>query len=572
MWARVGVLFLLALISPVVSSCTTKTKKNPKTDSTSAESKSGHPSANTSVELFRDTAVHPLRLHLSDESMESLRDKPRKYVEGQLKYGDRTFPVSIKLKGHRSFRGIDEKPAIKLRFDKVSPEKRFLGLKRLTLNNMVDDPTRMRESIGYSVYRAAGLAAPRTAYADVTLNGRPMGTYLLVEPIDDVFVASHFGEPIGGLYEAEYGCDFFPPDIERFERDQGPESSREHLASVAEAASTNSPELWADNSTLLRSKDVITYLAVSTLLGDFDGYWHSHNYFLYQDGPRGPWSILPWGIDRVFNDEVDLWGSRGRLAEVCFADAKCSLDYAKRLVEVAHLIESLDLKKKMHAIFAALGNNKHVDRDPWDDTTPEVRQKKRRRMRKFIAKRPQEIRDALICLEGGEERDPDSDGFGCNDCDSRNPEVFPEAVEVCDDIDNDCNGLIDDAPECACETVTVDEDVFHLCEWRMSWSEARDFCESKHLRLASFQNESQSSTVFEAANKLDDNLWWIGASDLAREGTWNWTSGRTLAWSNWDSGQPSDEQCGQDCAALDGVDGGQWVDEHCEQHFPFVCR
>jgi hypothetical protein len=35
--------------------------------------------------------------------------------------------------------------------------------------------------------------------------------------------------------------------------------------------------------------------------------------------------------------------------------------------------------------------------------------------------------------------------LGCgDDCDDANPEIFPGAVELCDSLDNDCNGIIDD--------------------------------------------------------------------------------------------------------------------------------
>jgi len=58
-------------------------------------------------------------------------------------------------------------------------------------------------------------------------------------------------------------------------------------------------------------------------------------------------------------------------------------------------------------------------------------------------------------------RDLDGDGFaasicGKEDCDDADPMIHPDAKDVCDNIDNNCNGMIDDGVDaCAAGLVCV---------------------------------------------------------------------------------------------------------------------
>jgi len=78
------------------------------------------------------------------------------------------------------------------------------------------------------------------------------------------------------------------------------------------------------------------------------------------------------------------------------------------------------------------------------------------------------------------ETDADGDGYYsfCNpgDCDDSNAAIFPGAQEVCDDLDNDCDGQVDegcpDSNKCkktGCSgQICADHDVYTTCEW-MDW-------------------------------------------------------------------------------------------------------
>ena len=95
---------------------------------------------------------------------------------GGTTYGP--LSVTLKLKGNSSFRDLDHKAAFKIKLAKGQP---LLGLKKLTLNNMVQDGSMVHETLAYQTFRAAGVPAPRTGYAFVRVNGEPYGVYLNLE-------------------------------------------------------------------------------------------------------------------------------------------------------------------------------------------------------------------------------------------------------------------------------------------------------------------------------------------------------------------------------------------------------
>ncbi len=104
-------------------------------------------------------------LSIPPASREALATDPGEYVEATFSldaaggaYGP--LDVGVRLKGNASFRTLDGKAAFKLNFD-PAPGGRFLGLRRLTLNNMVQDPSMLHEALAYEVFR--GRASPRRA-------------------------------------------------------------------------------------------------------------------------------------------------------------------------------------------------------------------------------------------------------------------------------------------------------------------------------------------------------------------------------------------------------------------------
>ena len=100
--------------------------------------------------------------------------------------------VGLRLKGHTAFRTLDGKAAFKVKFGYAVSGQRFFGLKGLTLNNMVQDPSMIAEATTSLLVAATGAPAARVGYAYVRLNGADYGLYANVETIDAVMAHRWF--------------------------------------------------------------------------------------------------------------------------------------------------------------------------------------------------------------------------------------------------------------------------------------------------------------------------------------------------------------------------------------------
>lgn len=78
---------------------------------------------------------------------------------------DATMPCRVKRKGEASWKNMTDKPSLKVKLDQT-----WNGLKELTLNNAVQDQSKIAERVGYKMYRMAGVLAPRANTARVSLH------------------------------------------------------------------------------------------------------------------------------------------------------------------------------------------------------------------------------------------------------------------------------------------------------------------------------------------------------------------------------------------------------------------
>src|SRR5271166_4400772 len=129
------------------------------------------------------------------------------WAEGDFTAEGKTYKkVGVRYAGDITYFASSQglKRPLKIEFNKFS-DQHFHGLTSLHLHAMPMDPAKAREALAFSVFRAAGVPAPRTAFAAVTLtvpgkhDKEYLGLYCVVENVDRAFLKDRFGSDAGLL-------------------------------------------------------------------------------------------------------------------------------------------------------------------------------------------------------------------------------------------------------------------------------------------------------------------------------------------------------------------------------------
>ena len=206
--------------------------------------------------------------------------------------------VAVRKKGHLGSQST-LRPSLKLDFDKLSPGRTFHGIDGFSIDNNKQDPSLARTCTAYALFAAAGIPAPRCSHAHLVVNGEDQGVYTLHEEVDRAFLARHFADAGGTLYEGT-ASDFRPEFIGGFEQEtnQG-QAARADLAAVMTALATDDAGVEAALAPLVDLDAFYRFWAAEVLVWHRDGYsGNANNFFLYADpGAGGRFRFLPWGVD-----------------------------------------------------------------------------------------------------------------------------------------------------------------------------------------------------------------------------------------------------------------------------------
>jgi len=266
------------------------------------------------------------------ESEKNLFGTDFSWVEGDITVDGKTLKkVGVRYAGDITYfvsaRGL--KRPLKIAFDKFS-DQQLNGLSTVQLHAMPLDPSKAREVLAFSVFRAARVPAPRTAFAEVTLSvpGKHdkeyLGLFTVVENVDAQFLVDRFGSDKGLAMKPfrVRGIDFLGDDWERYKGQYNPHRDAtkfeaQRVMAFAKLVNQASDEEFAKQIDSFIDVDTfLRFLAANALTSNLESFLAlGHNYTLYLDPKTNKFHFIPGDLEFSFANFL-LMGSSEQLMDL----------------------------------------------------------------------------------------------------------------------------------------------------------------------------------------------------------------------------------------------------------------
>ena len=239
------------------------------------------------------------------------------WTHASFEFGGVAFTnVAARVKGNaRSL--YEPYRAYKVDLNKFAPGQKLGGLDELTFNSLVWDYSCLGEALGYEFFREAGVPAPRTAYAWLTASvttrweQKPLGLYLMVEAVDNEFVAERFGSKATPVFKpvtydlfGHLGDEWsaYAPAYD-LKTKATPEQQRRVIDFAQLVSFAPDAEFAARVGDFLDLDEFARFLAGQVLLPNYDGILSDgQNFYLYLDPRSNKFGFIPWDLDAAWGN------------------------------------------------------------------------------------------------------------------------------------------------------------------------------------------------------------------------------------------------------------------------------
>ena len=158
--------------------------------------------------LFDNTRVHTIDIVMDDwDELIDNATSEEYYTAAVVIDGEAYKNVGIRGKGNTSLSTVStmnsDRYSFKVEFDHYDSSVTYHGLDKLSLNNLIQDSTMMKDYLTYTMMNEFGAAAPLCSFVYITVNGEDWGLYLAVEGVEDSFLERNYGSNYGELYKPD---------------------------------------------------------------------------------------------------------------------------------------------------------------------------------------------------------------------------------------------------------------------------------------------------------------------------------------------------------------------------------
>ena len=158
--------------------------------------------------LFDQSTVHKIEITMDgwDDFIDNCTDEKYRACAVTID-GEVQGTVGIRAKGNTSLSSMaqydNDRYSFKIEFDHYQKKKTYRGLDKLSLNNIIQDATYMKDYWSYTFMNQMSLASPLCSYTEIYVNGEYWGLYLAVEGVEEAFLERNYGEDYGELYKLD---------------------------------------------------------------------------------------------------------------------------------------------------------------------------------------------------------------------------------------------------------------------------------------------------------------------------------------------------------------------------------
>jgi len=223
--------------------------------------------------------------------------------------------VAVRYKGNSTYSSNRTKNPLNIKLDQFIDDQLFDGYGTLKLANGWNDPSFVRETLGFEIARKY-MAASEANYMKVTINGNYIGLYTSVQSVDKYFAETNFGNGDNPFFKGELendspqntavvwdylgtGLDDYAEFYE-LKSDEG----WEELVNFLDIFNNSPTEM----ETVLNVDAHLWMLAYDNAFVNLDAPINfGHNYYLYQDGDS-KFNPIIWDLNENFGVFAMLLG------------------------------------------------------------------------------------------------------------------------------------------------------------------------------------------------------------------------------------------------------------------------